>query len=486
MSPHRRLSGLALALGCVAAVSGCTLAPRYARPDAPVPAHFSNAATSAQAAPDPAAMPAWQDVFLDPKLRRVISLALDNNRDLRVAMLDIDKARAQYRIQRAALLPAVDATGQLDRARISDAGSDTGHSQITRSYDAQLGTSSWEIDLFGRLRSLKREQLETWLATGETQRGVRLSLVGEVASDWLAVANAQRQLELARQTLASQQETLKLVAYRHDDGIASGLDLAQVQTSVEGARADVAHQSTALAQAVDALQLVVGTPVDAALLPGAGDFDAGIALAPLPADLPASVLLQRPDVLAAEHALKAANADIGAARAAFFPSLSLTAGAGRSSDALSSLFSAGSRTWSFVPSITAPIFHAGALKASLDASRIGKQISVAQYEKAIQSAFADVADALAERDHLVERMAAQQALVGAAQRAYTLADARYRSGVDGYLQALDAQRTLYAAQRDLISLQAEEAGNRVTLYEVLGGGADAQPATATSGAGAGH
>ena len=484
MSPHR-LSCLALALGCVAAVSGCTLAPRYARPDAPVPARFANAATSAQAAPDPVAMPAWQDVFIDPRLQRVISLALDNNRDLRVAMLDIDKARAQYRIQRAALLPAVDATGQLDRGRVSDAGSETGRSQVTRNYDAQIGTSSWEIDLFGRLRSLKREQLETWLATDETQRGVRLSLVGEVASDWLAVANAQRQLELARQTLASQEATLKLVAYRHDDGIASGLDLAQVQTSVESARADVARQSTVLAQAIDALQLVVGAPVDIALLPGAGDFDAGIALALLPADLPASVLLRRPDVLAAEHALKAANADIGAARAAFFPSLSLTAGTGRSSDALSTLFSAGSRTWSFVPSITAPIFHAGALKASLDASKIGKQVSIAQYEKAIQSAFADVADALAERDHLAERMTAQQALVAATQRAYTLADARYRSGVDGYLQVLDAQRALYAARRDLIGLQAEEAGNRVTLYEVLGGGADAQPAAA-NGAGAGH
>lgn len=484
MSPHR-LSCLALALGCVAAVSGCTLAPRYARPDAPVPVRFANAATSAQAAPDPVAMPAWQDVFIDPRLQRVISLALDNNRDLRVAMLDIDKARAQYRIQRAALLPAVDATGQLDRGRVSDAGSETGHSQVTRNYDAQIGTSSWEIDLFGRLRSLKREQLETWLATGETQRGVRLSLVGEVASDWLAVANAQRQLELARQTLASQEATLKLVAYLHDDGIASGLDLAQVQTSVESARADVARQSTALAQAIDALQLVVGASVDVALLPGAGDFDACIGLAPLPADLPASVLLRRPDVLAAEHALKAANADIGAARAAFFPSLSLTAGTGRSSDALSTLFSAGSRTWSFVPSITAPIFHAGALKASLDASKIGKQVSIAQYEKAIQSAFADVADALAERDHLAERMTAQQVLVAATQRAYTLADARYRSGVDGYLQVLDAQRALYAARRDLIGLQAEEAGNRVTLYEVLGGGADAQP-VAANGAGAGH
>ena len=222
------------------------------------------------------------------------------------------------------------------------------------------------------------------------------------------------------------------------------------------------------------MQLLVGAPLDPALLPTAQALDGSVALAPLPANLPSSVLLQRPDVLSAEHALQAANADIGAARAAFFPTLTLTANYGHSSTALSTLFSAGTRGWSFAPSITAPIFHAGALKASLDASKIGKDIGIAQYEKAIQQAFSEVADALATRDHLTVQMDAQRARVAANQRSYTLADARYRTGLDGYLQALDAQRSLFAAQQDLIALQQQEAGNRVTLFKVLGGGADAR------------
>jgi len=256
--------------------------------------------------------------------------------------------------------------------------------------------------------------------------------------------------------------------------MASGLDLSQVQTSVEAARGALARLQTQQAQDRDALQLLVGAPLDAALLPGAQAVDAAVVLAPLPADLPSSVLLQRPDVLAAEHTLQAANADIGAARAAFFPTLSLTASFGHSASALSSLFAAGTRGWSFVPSITAPIFHAGALKASLDASKLGKDIGIAQYQKAIQQAFSDVADALAVRDHLGQQLQAQRALVEASQRSWTLADARYRTGLDGYLQALDAQRSLYAAQQDLIALQQQEAGNRVTLFKVLGGGADAR------------
>jgi multidrug efflux system outer membrane protein len=245
-----------------------------------------------------------------------------------------------------------------------------------------------------------------------------------------------------------------------------------VQTSVEAARGALAKLQTQQAQDRDALQLLVGA---AGSGPAADRAGAGgsVALAPLPANLPSSVLLQRPDVLSAEHA-QAANADIGAARAAFFPTLALTANYGHSSTALSTLFSAGTRGWSFAPSITAPIFHAGALKASLDASKIGKDIGIAQYEKAIQQAFSEVADALATRDHLTAQMDAQRALVAASQRSYTLADARYRTGLDGYLQSLDAQRSLYAAQQDLIALQQQEAGNRVTLFKVLGGGADAR------------
>ncbi|KAB7768543.1 efflux transporter outer membrane subunit [Xanthomonas sp. LMG 12461] len=476
------LTRMSVAVATLLALSGCTLAPTYVRPAAPVPADLAavDAAPAAGAATDTLAMPDWQQVFLDPRLRQTIALALQNNRDLRVAVLSIDKARAQYRIQRAAQLPSFDANASMSRSRTSAASNDDGVSQVSTSDTLQVGLSSWQLDLFGQLRSLKQEALQNWLSSAENQRNVRLTLVAQVAAAWLTVGADQAQLALAQQTLDSQAQTLQLTERRHSIGSASGLDLAQQQTSVESARVAVASAATQLAQARDALQLLVGAPVDAALLPTAQAMQDSVALAPLPAHLSSAVLLQRPDVLAAEHTLQAANADIGAARAAFFPSLSLTASTGRSSDALSTLFSAGSRTWSFVPSITAPIFHAGALKASLDASKLGKDIAVAQYEKAIQSAFAEVADALATRDHLQAQLTAQQALVDASQRSYTLADARYRAGLDGHLPVLDAQRSLFAAQQALIALRLQDASNRVTLYQVLGGGADAQAQVAAS------
>lgn len=476
------LTRMSVAVATLLALSGCTLAPTYVRPAAPVPADLAavDAAPAAGTATDTLAMPDWQQVFLDPRLRQTIALALQNNRDLRVAMLSIDKARAQYRLQRAAQLPSFDANASMSRGRSSAASNDDGVSQVSTSDTLQVGLSSWQLDLFGQLRSLKQEALQNWMSSAENQRNVRLTLVAQVAAAWLTVGADQAQLDLAQQTLDSQAQTLQLTERRHSIGSASGLDLAQQQTSVESARVAVASAATQLAQARDALQLLVGAPVEAALLPTAQAMQASVALAPLPAHLSSAVLLQRPDVLAAEHTLQAANADIGAARAAFFPSLSLTASTGRSSDALSTLFSAGSRTWSFVPSITAPIFHAGALKASLDASKLGKDIAVAQYEKAIQSAFAEVADALATRDHLQAQLTAQQALVDASQRSYTLADARYRAGLDGHLPVLDAQRSLFAAQQALIALRLQDGSNRVTLYQVLGGGADAQAQVAAS------
>ncbi len=474
---HRSLSRPALLLACAAALAGCaSLAPRYARPDAPVPASLAATGTATgTGAADAVATLDWRQVFLDPRLQQVIAQALEHNRDLRVAVLNIDKARAQYRIQRADLFPSVSVSASESASRSSAATSSGGQSEVGRTFSADVGVSSWELDLFGRIRSLKDEALQTYLATAQTQRSTRLSLVAEVATDWLTVAANQQLLALAQQTLASQRETLKLTDSQHAQGIVSGLDLAQVQTSVETARADVAAYTTQLAQSRNALELVVGAPVAAALLPDpAQATDDSVALAPLPARLESRVLLQRPDVLYAEHTLKAANADIGAARAAFFPTISLTASTGRGSDALSNLFDGGNRTWSFVPSISVPIFQAGALKAELDVAKIQKEVTVAEYEQAIQSAFAEVADALAERAQLDERLDAQRALVDATRRSYTLADARYRNGVDSYLDALDAQRTLYTAQQTLINLRLTEAGNRVTLYKVLGGGADAQ------------
>lgn len=459
-----------LATACTLALAGCvSMAPRYARPDAPVPATFRDAPGGSADAAGMATLD-WRAVFVDPRLQQVIALALDNNRDLRIALLDIDKARAQYRIQRADLLPSIDATGSQTAQRSSAATSGTGRSTVGRSVSADVGISSWEVDLFGRVRSLKNEALETWLATGETQRSTRLSLVAEVATDWLAVASDRQLLKLAQQTLESQRQTLKLTELRHQQGVTSGVDIASIQSSVESARSDVASYATRLAQARNALELVVGAPVADELLPDDAAFAAPVALAPLPANLSSDALLQRPDVLAAEHTLKAANADVGAARAAFFPTVSLTASAGHASSELSSLFDSGTRTWSFVPSISIPIFHAGALKADLDVARIEKNIEIATYEKTVQTAFGEVADALAERAHVDEQLDAQRALVDASQRAWTLADLRYRNGVDSYLDALTAQRTLYSAQQDLITLQLAEASNRVALYKVLGGG----------------
>ncbi|MBB5886514.1 efflux transporter outer membrane subunit [Xanthomonas sp. LMG 8992] len=469
------LTRSALALACAGLLAGCaSLAPSYARPDAPVPATFADSGSGDAGDGASIATLDWRQVFLDPRLQQVIAQALDNNRDLRVAVLNIDKARAQYRIQRADLFPSVSLSGSQSAARSSASTSLSGRAEVARTYTADVGISSWELDLFGRIRSLEDEALETYLATAQTQRSTRLSLVAEVAADWLTVAADQQRLTLAQQTLDSQRRTLALTEARHREGIASWLDLAQVQTSVESARADVASYITQLATARNALDLVVGAPVAADALPQADALEGGVALASLPAPLESRVLLQRPDVLYAEHTLKSANADIGAARAAFFPTISLTASSGRSSSALSSLFDAGNRTWSFVPSISVPIFRAGALKAELDVARITRDVNVATYEKAIQSAFSEVADALATRAQLDERMDAQRALVAVTQRSYDLAEARYRNGVDSYLDALDSQRSLYSAQQDLITLRLTEAGNRVTLYKVLGGGADAQ------------
>jgi len=283
-------------------LGGCvSMAPHYQRPEAPVPAQFANAATGETG---PAlAMPAWREVFLEPRLQQVIALALQNNRDLRVAVLQVEKERAQYRIQRAALLPSVDASGSVTRSRVSDANSEIGVSQVTESDAVQVGFSSWELDLFGRIRSLKNEALQNWLASAENQRAARTSLVAEVATAWLALAADEQSLAFTRQTLDSQQQTLQRTEARHAQGLASGLDLSQVQTSVDAARAALARLQTQQAQDRDALQLLVGAPLDAALLPSAQALDGTVALAPLPSNLPSSVLLQRPDVLSAEHAV---------------------------------------------------------------------------------------------------------------------------------------------------------------------------------------
>lgn len=468
-----RLHVLAAAIA-ITLLSGCaSLAPHYERPAPPVPSQWRQGEAAAQATDGSADSPAvsqiaWQAFFRDARLQQVIALALENNRDLRVAVSNIEKARAQYRIQRAAQLPSVAVDGS-QTANGTDTGS--GDFAIGRQYTATVGFSGYELDLFGRVRSLKREALEAYLATEEAQRSTRLSLVAEVAGDWLTLAADIERLALAKKTLESQQASLKRNEARHAQGVVSGLDLAQARTSVETARIDVATYTTQVEQDRNALELVMGAPVPEALLPVEGT-DTPVALAEIPVGLASSLLLDRPDVLSAEHTLKSANADIGAARAAFFPTITLTGAAGRGSDQLSDLFGGGTRLWSFAPRISIPIFNAGSLRASLKVSEAQRDIAVASYEKTIQTAFREVADALAVRAGLQERLAAQQALVDTTARAYALAGTRYRNGVDSQLAVLDAQRALYAAQQGLIGLRLVEASNRVTLYKALGGKAE--------------
>ncbi|MDN6875492.1 efflux transporter outer membrane subunit [Pseudomonas citronellolis] len=447
---------LALLLG------GCVnLAPDYQRPAAPVAAQWPGAAPAGASQADVD----WREFFVDARLRDTVARALANNRDLRVAALNVEYQRAQYRIQRAELFPAVSASAEGTRQRaLSD-----GTTAVSSQYSVGLGVSSYELDLFGRLRNLKDAALEDYLALEQTRRSTQISLVAEVASAWMTLAADQQLLKLASDTHASQQKTYELVQRSHGLGGESGLSLAQARSTVESARAEAASYASQVEQDRNALELLVGERLDASLLPGDTGLDAAL-LVTVPAGLPSSLLQRRPDVLAAEHTLKAANADIGAARAAFFPSVSLTASGGSASGELSGLFKSGSRAWSFAPSISLPIFDAGSNQAGLDAAKITRDIDVANYEKALQTAFSEVADALSVRSHINERLDAQRELTAATDKSYDLSLALYKQGSDSFLEVLDAQRSLYSAQQTLISLELAEQVNRVTLYKVLGGG----------------
>ncbi|PKM04276.1 MAG: transporter [Gammaproteobacteria bacterium HGW-Gammaproteobacteria-6] len=461
MIRHARFTPLLLAI----ALTGCVnLAPDYQRPEAPIPDQWQGEISEPTA---PATVLSSLDSFvLDARLKQIIEQSLVNNRDLRVAALNVATARAQYRVQRADEYPAVTGTASGTHSRTAQ---QTGSGTASTSHEYSVMPSlSFEVDLFGRLQNLSDAALESYLALDETRRSTQISLVAEVATAWLTLAADRELLQLAKDTLASQQATYQLQQRSHALGNTSGLELAQAQTTVESARVDVATYQSQVQQDINALQLLVGAPVDDSLLPQALEADSA-ELAALPNNLPSSLLQQRPDVLAAEHTLKAANADIGAARAAFFPSISLTGSAGTASSDLAGLFKAGSGAWSFVPSISVPIFNAGANRASLEAAKSERDAQLATYEKTIQTAFSEVADALAVRSTLQERLEAQQALTDATARSYELADALYRNGASSYLDALDAQRSLYSARQSLISLRLTEQSNRITFYKALGG-----------------
>ena len=399
----------------------------------------------------------------------MIALTLANNRDLRVATLNIEQARPQSRIQCADLFPAIGATGRQTAQRLPGELTSSGEAEINRQYNAMIGFSAYELDFFGRIRSLNAAALEQYLGTEEARRSAQISLVAEVAGTWLTLAFDSERLALARSTYETRQKSHDLVRRSFEAGAVSALDLNQSQQLLQSARADVARYNSFAAQDGNALSLVVGAPVPADLLP-ATITDTVSTVAELPTGVPSDVLTRRPDILLAERALRAANASIGAARAAFFPSITLTAAAGTASSTLDSLFSGGSGAWSFIPLIRIPIFEAGRLQASLDVAEVQRDINVAQYEKAIQNAFREVADALADRASLAERLDARRQQVESTQAAFRLSDARYRSGADSYLGLLDAQRSLYLAEQELIIVRLADAANRVTLYKVLGGG----------------
>ncbi len=465
-----RMTLLAGALAS-ALLAGCaTLAPDYETPTAPVPQQWP----AAEPISSPSAVTAdigWQDFVTDARLRQLIQLALANNRDLRVAGLNIERARAQYQIQRADLLPTVQATTGGTGQRTPPGLSTTGQAMTSHQYTAGLGFASYELDFFGRLRSLKDQALYQFLGTEEARRSAQISLVAEVASTYLTLAADNERLKLAEETHASQQSSFHLTKRRFELGSTSELDLRQAQTSVESARVDVARYTGQLAQDCNALALLIGKPLPDDLAKPLGALDSVSALAGVPDGVPAAVLQRRPDVLQAERQLQAANANIGAARAAYFPNITLTASGGVASSQLSELFKGGASTWGFSPQLTLPIFDAGRISANLKVAEMDRAISLAQYEKAVQTAFREVADALTQRDPLNRQLEAQQSLVDATAASSRLSRARFDKGVDSYLGVLDSQRAEYAAQQGLITVKLAGLTNQVTLYKVLGGGA---------------
>jgi multidrug efflux system outer membrane protein len=459
----------------LAVLAGCTLDPHYERPAAPVAVAYpqgdayestSTAAAansaSATAATSPLAVDtAWRNFFRDERLQRLIEIALANNRDLRVAALNVAEYEAQYRITRAALAPSISASGSLTRERTQGVTSSAS--------DLNVGTTSWEIDFFGRLRSLKRQALENYLATDASRQSTQISLIATVATDYLTLLSDERLLQLTEDTVKADQSTYDVTKRVQELGNSSLLDVQQAENSLASAKASLASYRRAVAQDRNNLVAVLGAPIPDDL-PPARSFDDESMFADIGAGVPSLLLTRRPDIVQAEHALKAANANIGAARAAFFPKIELTATAGTSSSTLSSLFKAGTGAWAFAPSVSVPIFDYGSNKASLDVAKIEKQIEVADYESTIQTAFKEVSNALTARATYVDQVQADREYVASSQRYYTLAEARYKAGTDSFLTFLDAQRTLYTAQQQLATDTLSRQANLVTLYKVLGGG----------------
>lgn len=442
-----------LSAGCV------SLDPHYERPAAPVPATLPGVHGEATTV-----VSQWQQVVNDARLKKVVTIALNSNRDVQKALADIEAARAQFGETRAALFPTVD-------AELSHTRSKTVASGLTSSAEADGAVSSFELDLFGKNQSLSRAARETWLASEFTAQNTRLTMIADLTTAWITLAADNSSLALAEETMASADSSRKIVARQMAVGTAAASDLSDAEAVYQQARASVASYRTQVAQDKNALNLLAGESVPESLLPGTLQSLGDSSIALIPAGVSSSVLLRRPDIQEAEHNLKSANADIGAARANFFPSISLTASAGVGSDSLSSLFSHGMQVWSFAPSISLPLFTGGSNLAQLRYAEAEKKGLIATYEKSIQSAFKDVADALARRETLGEQLDAQQQYVAAEQKSLDIATRSYQAGIGNYLSVLTAQRTLWSAQATLITLQQTDLQNRITLWQSLGGGA---------------
>jgi multidrug efflux system outer membrane protein len=462
----KRLTSL-LPLTLALALAGCVnLAPKYERPAAPVAGSFptveGNVNSGNPVANQAPVNIAWQRFFTDARLQQLITLALQNNRDLRVSILNIEQARAAYQIQRSDRFPAVNAGVTGSRQ------STPGDLPFNSVYQAGLSVSSFELDLFGRVRNLTESALAQFLATEEARKAAQISLVATVANTYLALLADEEKLALTQQTLKTREESLRLTKLRFENGVVSRLDLQQAISLVEGARAVLAQQQRLRAQDINALTLVVGQPIPDTL--PAGATLATTNLPDLPAGLPSDLLASRPDIRAAEQQLVAANADIGAARANYFPRISLTGSAGSASKELSGLFKSGSFGWTFAPQAILPLFDFGARRAGLESAKAGRDIAVAQYEKSIQTAFREVADALAGQATFSEQLRAQRATAESEAERFRLSDLRYRSGTANYLDLLDAQRSLFLAQQSAVEANLARLQNQVALYRVLGGG----------------
>lgn len=456
--------------------AGCSMAPKYVQPQAPVPPSWP--VGDAYLRQSEATLPvlSYRDIFVDTRLQQIIGQALANNRDIRIAAANIASARAQYRINRANIFPQINASAGYtysDNGSAGQGGNGNTFSSTSSRYTADVGTTAFELDLFGRLRSLSDAALQRYFATEAAARATRLTLVGDIADAWLTYAADQSLLKIAQGTAISAERSVKLTRQRLEGGIAPRTDLRQAEQILATAQSDLAEQKTALAQDINALQLLVGAPVDTALLPASIE-DVARSVRELPAGVDSGILLRRPDVVQAEYELRAANAEIGAARAALFPRLSLTGLAGLASTALSSLFTGGAFNYSVGADASYSIFSAGGLRAGLQQSKAQRDAALATYEKAIQTAFREVSDGLARRGTITEQLRADRASVEAARDTFNLTESRYRGGIDTFLSSLDAQRSYYSAQRGYVATQLVGASNLVTLYRTLSG--DAQVA----------